>query len=144
MMAGIGGKNTEPERTVRSYLHRQGLRFRLHKPGIPGRPDVVLPRYRAVVFVHGCFWHRHVNCRFAYTPKSNRTFWSRKFRENVDRDRRTLSRLRNAGWHVFVIWECSLSENRLESLVRRIKSEERSREGKLSTRKRRRNARRVA
>lgn len=120
MMAGIGGKNTRPEKKVRSFLHRRGLRFRLHRAGIPGRPDVVLARHNAVVFVHGCFWHRHAGCKFAYTPRSNIAFWKQKFRENVERDRRTAARLRRLGWRVFVMWECSLSDSRLEALIRRI------------------------
>jgi DNA mismatch endonuclease (patch repair protein) len=121
MMAAITGKNTKPERLVRSHLHRAGLRFRLHARGLPGRPDIVLPRWHAVVFVHGCFWHRHGGCRRATTPSSNRRFWNRKFRENVERDRRNLTVLRRAGWRVYVIWECRTGVRSLDLLVRRIK-----------------------
>lgn len=124
MMGAIGGKNTEPERKVRSYLHGRGLRFRLHRAGLPGRPDLLLPRHNVAVLVHGCFWHRHANCRFAYTPKSNRSFWNRKFRENVERDHRNVLRLRKLGWRVFVVWECSLTDSRLEALTKRIRREE--------------------
>src|SRR4051812_26276050 len=87
MMSGIKGRDTQPELLVRSFLHRAGFRFRLHAKGIVGRPDLVLPKYRAVVFVHGCFWHRH-NCKFATNPKTNSAFWRKKFAENVARDRK--------------------------------------------------------
>lgn len=120
-MAGIRGRDTRPERLVRSWLHREGLRFRLHKVGLPGRPDVVLPRYRTVVFVHGCFWHRHPGCSYAATPSSNRSFWQKKFRENVERDRRTASQLRRLGWRVLTIWGCQLTEQRLRRLGDRIR-----------------------
>ena len=87
-MSRIRGRDTAPELLVRSALHRAGYRFRLHREDLPGRPDIVLPKYRTVVFVHGCFWHRHKGCRFAYTPKSRVAFWNDKFRRNVERDRR--------------------------------------------------------
>jgi DNA mismatch endonuclease (patch repair protein) len=123
MMSGIRGKNTIPERLVRSYLHRSGLRFRLHVKGLPGRPDLVLPRYKAIVEVHGCFWHRHPHCRFATTPATNRRFWGAKFRENTTRDRRNRRRLEQLGWRVFTIWECEIKESRkLAILVRRIRA----------------------
>ena len=109
-MSAIRGKDTNPERAVRSALHRLGFRFRLHVPGLPGRPDIVLPRYWTAVLVHGCFWHRHPGCRFATTPASRREFWERKFKENVERDRQAKQRLREAGWAVFVIWECQINE----------------------------------
>jgi len=105
-MSRIRGRDTAPEKTVRSVLHRIGCRFRLHRRDLPGSPDIVLPKYRTVVFVHGCFWHRHPSCRFAYTPKTRVRFWSRKFAENVERDRRVRRRLRDLGWRVIVIWEC--------------------------------------
>lgn len=122
MMSGIRGRNTKPERDVRRLLHRTGLRFRLNSGAkLPGRPDIALTRYRAAVFVHGCFWHRHAGCRFAYTPKSNRAFWMLKFRQNVERDARAASDLRSAGWRPFVVWECSVSVARMAALARRIK-----------------------
>jgi DNA mismatch endonuclease (patch repair protein) len=120
MMAGIKGVNTRPERLVRSFLHRHGLRFRLHGKGLPGRPDLVLPRYKAAVFVHGCFWHRHPGCRFAYNPKSNSAFWQKKFSENVRRDERKEKELRGAGWRVFTVWECETRDE--ASLMRLIES----------------------
>lgn len=120
MMSGIRGKDTDPELRVRSHLHRAGLRFRLHAKGLPGRPDIVLPRWRTVVFVHGCFWHRHPGCRYAYTPSSNRPFWRSKFAANVERDRRKVRQLRKAGWTVLTVWECRTSSPQLDHLVRRI------------------------
>src|SRR5262245_6705002 len=104
-MSQIRSRDTRPERIVRSVLHHLGLRFRLHVQ-LPGRPDVVLSRHRTVVVVHGCFWHRHAGCKFAYTPKSNRSFWQRKFHENVLRDRRTSRAMRRLGWRVITVWEC--------------------------------------
>lgn len=105
-MSRIRDKDTAPERLVRSALHRAGYRFRLHSKKLPGRPNVVLPRYRTVVFVHGCFWHRHKGCRYAYTPKSRVAFWNAKFDSNVERDRRNARELRRLGWKVVTVWEC--------------------------------------
>lgn len=123
MMSAIKGENTLPERTVRSYLHRSGLRFRLHTTDLPGRPDIVLPRWGCVVFIHGCFWHRHSGCRFATTPASNTRFWKTKFDANVERDRRNTAALRRLGWRVIVVWECSIRPTTLRSVVRRIRRE---------------------
>ena len=120
MMAGIKGRNTAPERTVRRVAHRMGLRFRLHRKNLPGSPDLILPRRRLAVFVHGCFWHRHEGCRYAYTPKSRIAFWTEKFTQNVARDRRNEAALRDLGWRVLIIWEC---ETRDEEIVRRYLEE---------------------
>jgi DNA mismatch endonuclease (patch repair protein) len=119
-MSRIRSCDTEPEMIVRSLLHRLGLRFRLHKRDLPGRPDITLKKYRTVVFVHGCFWHRHPECFMAYSPKSNKKFWSDKFRANVDRDRRVVSTLRRMGWRVIVVWECQTADR--DPLRRRLKS----------------------
>lgn len=117
MMAAIGRKDTNPELQVRRYLHRLGVRYRLHDARLPGSPDLVLPKYRAVIFVHGCFWHRHADCRFAYMPKSRPEFWLHKFESNLARDRRVVRALRQSGWRVFVVWECEVSnERKLERL----------------------------
>ena len=105
-MSRIRGHDTKPEVVVRSVLHRLGFRFRLHRRDLPGRPDIVLARHRTIVFVHGCFWHRHARCRFAYQPKTNSAFWSQKFKSNVVRDQRDRRRLRGLGWRVIVVWEC--------------------------------------
>ena len=108
LMAKIKGKNTGPERAVRSLLHRAGYRFRIHVRTLPGTPDIVLPRHRAIVFVHGCFWHRHPNCKTASTPKSHRKFWADKFARNVANDRKHRRQLRRLGWRVLTVWECQL------------------------------------
>lgn len=105
-MRNVRGKNTTPELVVRSALHRAGYRFRLHRKDLPGRPDIVLPRLRTVVFVHGCFWHRHHGCRAASQPSTRRSFWSEKFARNMERDRRNLDALQADGWAVHVVWEC--------------------------------------
>ncbi len=105
-MSRIGAKDTAPEIVVRRLLHGMGLRFRLHVKTLPGSPDVVLPRHRTVVFVHGCYWHRHPGCKRAYTPKTNAEFWEAKFARNVERDRRVSSQLADLGWRVIVVWEC--------------------------------------
>ena len=110
-MVRIQGRDTVPEVVVRRTAHRLGFRFRLYRKDLPGRPDLVFPRYRAVVFVHGCFWHRHDGCRFAYTPRSRVRFWTEKFRKNVARDRRTEDALRSLGWRVLVIWECETRDD---------------------------------
>ncbi len=109
-MSRIRGRDTGPEKIVRSVLHRMGYRFRLHRRDLPGRPDIVLPKHNAVVFVHGCFWHRHPRCPFAYKPKTRARFWSRKFAENVARDRRVRRSLLKLGWRVIVVWECEARE----------------------------------
>ncbi|MEB3204647.1 MAG: very short patch repair endonuclease [Candidatus Sericytochromatia bacterium] len=108
MMAAIKGRDTQPERMLRSGLHRQGFRFRLHVPGLPGRPDLAFPRRRAVIFVHGCFWHRHAGCRYTTEPASRQTFWQAKFAANVTRDIRNNEALRSMGWRVATIWACGL------------------------------------
>jgi DNA mismatch endonuclease (patch repair protein) len=108
LMSRIRGKDTTPERAVRSMVHGLGYRFRLHGRDLPGRPDLVLPRLRTVIFVHGCFWHRHARCRYATTPATRRAFWLEKFERNVERDRRTAAALRRFGWSVITVWECQL------------------------------------
>lgn len=107
-MSRIRSGDTAPELAVRSLLHRLGYRFRLHDRSLPGRPDIVLKRHRVVVFVHGCFWHRHRGCRFAYMPKTNVDFWTTKFADNRARDQAAMRQLRRDGWRVMVVWECSL------------------------------------
>ncbi len=119
MMSGIRSKNTKPEIIVRSMLHSMGLRFRLHSKELPGSPDIVLPKHRAVVFVHGCFWHRHENCKYAYNPKSRIDFWQNKFFSNQERDRLNQKSLKSDGWRVIVIWECETKH--CEKLERKLK-----------------------
>lgn len=121
-MSRIKGRDTAPELAVRRIAHGLGLRFRLHRKDLPGRPDLVFPKHRLAVFVHGCFWHRHDGCRYAYTPKSRVAFWTNKFAGNVARDQRQEEALRNLGWQVLVIWECETrdEENIKQSLTTRI------------------------
>jgi DNA mismatch endonuclease (patch repair protein) len=107
-MGQIKGRNTAPEMAVRSMLHRAGYRFRLHRKDLPGKPDIVLPGRKTVIFVHGCFWHRHQGCKQCYTPKSNVDFWLAKFTGNIVRDQKNMEVLRKAGWRVVVVWECEL------------------------------------
>lgn len=115
MMSAIRGKDTSPERLVRSAAHSLGLRFRLHSPTLPGKPDLVFAKYRVVIFVHGCFWHRHA-CQFATTPKTRSDFWAKKFESNVSRDKRNAEALQGLGWRVIEIWEC---ETRDSDLIKR-------------------------
>lgn len=107
-MAGIRSRDTSPEMKVRRLLHRHGFRYRLHKQDLPGRPDLVLPRYRLCIFVHGCFWHRHLGCRYATTPKTRPEFWQNKFDQNVARDTKNKSALLAMGWRVLELWECGI------------------------------------
>ena len=105
-MARVPAKGTKPELIVRRLAHALGYRFRLHRTNLPGRPDLVFPRHRKVIFVHGCFWHGHENCRKAKRPETNRSFWERKLSRNVERDHQNLAALRETGWTVLVVWEC--------------------------------------
>lgn len=106
-MSRIRGKNTLPEMIVRRWLWANGYRYRLHKKDLPGKPDIVLSKYHTVIFIHGCFWHRH-GCRLTTTPGSRRDFWISKFQENVNRDKRNIEILMDMGWRVMVVWECIL------------------------------------
>jgi DNA mismatch endonuclease (patch repair protein) len=106
-MSRIAGKNTKPELTVRRGLFAKGFRFRLHSAKLPGKPDLVFPKYRAVVFVNGCFWHSH-NCRFFRQPGTNAAFWNNKLKQNADNDARAIAALKSSGWRVLTIWECAL------------------------------------
>ena len=121
-MSRIRGRNTGPELRLRSLLHRAGFRFRLHAKQLPGSPDVVLPKYRTAIFVHGCFWHRHPGCRNATMPSTRREFWREKFDGNVSRDLRNQAALVAAGWTVLTIWECELKAD-AEGIVRRLVDE---------------------
>jgi DNA mismatch endonuclease (patch repair protein) len=106
-MSRVGQKNTAPEMTLRKSLHRIGLRYQLHDKNLPGSPDIVFPRFKAVLFVHGCFWHRH-GCKATTSPGSNREFWQKKFEDNIARDKRNIASLLESGWRVAIVWECIL------------------------------------
>ena len=110
-MSAIKSKNTKPEIAVRKLLHSMGYRFRLHRKDLPGSPDIVLPKYKTVIFVHGCFWHRHENCKYASTPKTRKEFWENKFDENVKRDNLNQANLSLKGWKIIILWECQLKED---------------------------------
>jgi len=109
-MRRIRGRDTRPEMRVRQLLHRMGYRFRLHRRDLPGSPDIVLPRLRAAIFVHGCFWHQHAGCRLARLPKSRPEYWLPKLERNAERDGHAIAALVKAGWRAIVIWECETME----------------------------------
>lgn len=123
MMAGIRGKDTKPELVLRRSLHALGFRYRLHVKGMPGKPDIVLPKHDAVILVQGCFWHRHQGCRYATTPSTRRDFWTAKFDANVARDAVVRSALLEAGWRVATVWECALRTGSYVSATRDIVGE---------------------
>lgn len=108
VMSRVRGRDTKPEKSVRSALHRAGYRFRLHKAGLPGTPDIVLPLYHTVIFVNGCFWHQHPGCRKAKIPENNKEFWEKKLARTVRRDEQNISDLMQAGWNIITIWECEI------------------------------------
>ena len=118
-MSRIRSGNTKPELLVRSLLHRMGYRFRLHRKDLPGKPDIVLPKHKAVIFIHGCFWHHHDGCKYAYIPKTRQEFWRAKFKSNVERDKKVKKQLKEKNWRILVIWECELSN--IESIIKRLK-----------------------
>lgn len=120
-MSRIKGKDSKAELQVRSYLHRNGLRYRINKKDIPGKPDITLKKYNTLIFVDGCFWHRHKGCKYAYTPKSRTDFWKTKFKKNTQRDKIVNRELKNAGWIVHRIWECQINDKNLKTLVKKIK-----------------------
>ena len=114
-MSAIKSKNTRPEIIVRKFLHSKGYRFRIHRKDLPGSPDIVLPKYKTVVFVHGCFWHRHEGCKYKTNPKTRKEFWENKFNENIKRDKNNFKELKKLNWKVLVIWECEL--NSLKKII---------------------------
>ena len=118
-MSKIRGKDTKIEVKVRHYLFSQGFRYRKNVPDMPGKPDIVLPRYKTVIFVHGCFWHRHEGCKDCTTPSSNQSFWLRKFEKNVANDQKNRELLETAGWKVVVLWECEVEKN-FEPLMEKV------------------------
>lgn len=121
-MSAVRQRDTTPERIVRSFLHRQGVRFALNRVDLPGKPDIVLPKHKTVMFVHGCFWHRHSKCKRATTPKTNQSFWLDKFKTNVARDKKVSDALKKAGWRVMIIWECEVEPHLTGKVVSRMRS----------------------
>lgn len=124
-MAKIKGKDTSLEIRVRKYLFKEGFRYRKNDPRLPGKPDIVLPKYKTVVFVNGCFWHRHKGCKLATTPKTNTDFWNEKFTKNIKNDEKKQEQLMNLGWKVLIIWECELNrdfEGAMRTLIKNIRA----------------------
>ena len=124
VMARVKNRNTTPEKVVRSLLHQMGYRFRLHRKDLPGSPDIALPRYKTVIFVHGCFWHGHNGCRRGARPTSNIEFWNAKINRNIERDNRAVRELEGIGWRVFTLWQCEMKDivvlrDRLHRLLER-------------------------
>ncbi|WP_221250554.1 very short patch repair endonuclease [Desulfuromonas versatilis] len=120
IMSRVRSTDSVAERKVRSALHRAGYRFRLHRKDLPGKPDIVLTKHKLIVFVHGCFWHRHEGCSRATIPKTNRDFWVEKFSQNVARDMRVRKELEAAGWKVRIVWECETTTGKLPSVLSKI------------------------
>lgn len=116
-MSRIRSKDTAPELAVRSLLHRNGFRFRLHVKELPGKPDIVLSKYKTVIDVRGCFWHRHPGCKIATTPSTNTEYWLKKFAQNVERDRENEEKLKQLGWNVIVIWGCELKSVDMQAII---------------------------
>lgn len=119
-MSQIRGKDTKPEELVRKYLFSQGFRYRKNDSRLPGKPDIVLPKYRTVIFINGCFWHKHEGCRFFVWPKNNADFWRKKILSNVERDQRNYAELQQLGWNIIVVWECELKKELLLKTLNKI------------------------
>lgn len=120
IMSSVKQRHTKPEVVVRSLLHRLGYRFRLHQKGLPGSPDIVLPKYRTAIFVHGCFWHQHEGCSKARRPSSNQEYWDKKLDENISRDKRKEAELSQLGWRIATVWQCETSD--VDRLSEKLKS----------------------
>ena len=124
VMSRVRSKDTTPERVVRSALHLAGYRFRLYRSDLPGKPDIVLPKYHAAIFINGCFWHQHPGCRKATIPQNNREFWQRKLNRTIERDKQNKIQLQRLGWKVIILWECDIKtsiDNSLEFIERSLK-----------------------
>ncbi|MFD0870722.1 very short patch repair endonuclease [Paenibacillus residui] len=120
IMRKVTGKNTKPEIIVRRLLHRMGYRFRLHRSDLPGKPDIVLPKYKTVIFIHGCFWHGHEGCARSKLPATNRDFWEKKIAKNKVRDKEVFNQLEELGWRVLIIWSCEIQKKKMGILSRRL------------------------
>ena len=122
-MSRIKGKNTKPEETVRKYLFSKGFRYRKNDKRLPGKPDIVLPKYKTIIFVNGCFWHKHEGCRYFAWPQNNAEFWKVKIESNVVRDKKQYEELQDAGWRVIIVWECELKKKRKSDTFERLVDE---------------------
>ena len=119
-MSRIRGKNTKPEELVRKYLFSQGFRYRKNDKRLPGTPDIVLPKYKTVIFVNGCFWHGHDGCKYFVWPENNAEFWRKKIIDNIERDKKNYYKLEDLGWRIIVIWECELKRSRIEDTLKKL------------------------
>jgi len=129
VMSKIKGKNTKPELILRCNLFKQGFRFRIHRKDLPGKPDIVLPKYKTVIFVHGCFWHYHKSCREGRIPSTNSKFWQDKLEHNISKDKENMKALKKENWKVFVVWECEIEkqfERTIKKLTAKIKLQQQS------------------
>ena len=120
-MSRIKRRNTKPELKVRKYLHAQGLRYRLNKPKLPGKPDIIFNKYKTVVFIDGCFWHRHKGCKYSYNPKTRVDFWQEKFEKNIIRAKTVNRELGKLSWKIIRIWECEINDRLLNTIVKKIR-----------------------
>jgi DNA mismatch endonuclease (patch repair protein) len=125
-MSQISGKDTKPEMIVRRFLHSNGFRYRLHVKNLPGKPDLVLPKYNSVIFVHGCFWHAHQDCKYFKIPKTRTEWWKEKLYKNKERDEKNIEELEEEGWNVIVVWGCELKSNKKEKLAHLVKELEKN------------------
>lgn len=116
-MSRIKGKNTKPEMLVRKFLHAHGFRYRLHVKNLPGKPDIVLPKYKTVIFVHGCFWHGHEGCKYFVVPKTRTEWWLNKINGNVENDQKAETALKNRGWRIIALWECQLKPSTIHDTL---------------------------
>jgi DNA mismatch endonuclease (patch repair protein) len=119
-MSRIRSKDTKPELLVRKHLFASGFRYRLHDKKLPGKPDIILPKYNTIILIHGCFWHSHQNCRYAVMPKSNVDYWSDKISKNLNRDTQTIKQLTNLGWKLILVWECELKRQKIDKTLTQI------------------------
>lgn len=121
-MSRIKGKNTKPEILVRKYLHAQGFRYKLHDKTLPGKPDLVLPKYKTVIFIHGCFWHGHTNCKYFTIPKTRTVWWTEKINKNSTNDLKTMKLLKKDGWKIITVWECKLKPAKSDETLNKIQA----------------------
>ena len=119
-MSQIKGRNTKPEMLVRKFLHAQGFRYKLHDKTLPGKPDIVLPKYKTVIFIHGCFWHGHKDCKYYIVPKTRTEWWLQKINGNIANDDKALKALKKDGWKIITIWECDLKPAKVEKTLKAI------------------------
>lgn len=120
IMSNIPAKNTRPEIILRKSLFEKGYRYRINYKKLPGKPDIVLHKYKTVIFVNGCFWHAHTNCKDAHLPKTNIEFWKNKIESNVERDKKNIQQLKDLGWNIIIVWECEIKKKNMDSLVNQI------------------------